>query len=70
MKALYLQIFVLAKWYYGTRNFYSGIIRDITERKEVELRVSEFYSTVSHELRTPLTSIRGALGFDGRRSGW
>jgi PAS domain S-box-containing protein len=46
----------------GTRNFYSGIIRDITERKEVELRVSEFYSTVSHELRTPLTSIRGALG--------
>ncbi|HEY9784303.1 MAG TPA: PAS domain S-box protein [Candidatus Obscuribacterales bacterium] len=46
----------------GTRNFYSGILRDITERKEVERRVSEFYSTVSHELRTPLTSIRGALG--------
>jgi PAS domain S-box-containing protein len=38
------------------------IIRDITERKEVEGRVREFYSTVSHELRTPLTSIRGALG--------
>jgi PAS domain S-box-containing protein len=38
------------------------IIRDITERKEVERRVREFYSTVSHELRTPLTSIRGALG--------
>lgn len=46
----------------GTKNFYSGIVRDITERKEVEKRVSEFYSTVSHELRTPLTSIRGALG--------
>lgn len=46
----------------GTKNFYSGIIRDITERREVERRVSEFYSTVSHELRTPLTSIRGALG--------
>jgi signal transduction histidine kinase len=38
------------------------IIRDITDRKEVERRVSEFYSMVSHELRTPLTSIRGALG--------
>ena len=38
------------------------IVRDVTERKEVERRVSEFYSTVSHELRTPLTSIRGAMG--------
>lgn len=44
------------------RKFYTAIIRDIRERKEVELRVSEFYSVVSHELRTPLTSIRGALG--------
>lgn len=39
-----------------------GIVRDVTERKEIERRVSEFYSTVSHELRTPLTSIRGSLG--------
>jgi PAS domain S-box-containing protein len=39
-----------------------GVTNDITERKEGEKRVSEFYSTVSHELRTPLTSIRGALG--------
>jgi PAS domain S-box-containing protein len=38
------------------------IIRDITERKEIEKRVSEFYSMVSHELRTPLTSIKGSLG--------
>ncbi|MBS1952948.1 MAG: response regulator [Cyanobacteria bacterium SZAS-4] len=36
--------------------------RDITQTKEAERRVSEFYSTVSHELRTPLTSIRGSLG--------
>jgi signal transduction histidine kinase len=41
---------------------YSLIVRDITERKEAERRVKEFYSTVSHELRTPLTSIRGSLG--------
>jgi PAS domain S-box-containing protein len=39
-----------------------GFTHDITEKKEAERRVSEFYSTVSHELRTPLTSIRAALG--------
>ena len=48
--------------------FYDGEIagavvafQDITQRREAENRVSEFYSAVSHELRTPLTSIRGAL---------
>lgn len=40
----------------------TAIVRDISERKEAERRVSEFYSIVSHELRTPLTSIRGSLG--------
>lgn len=39
-----------------------GVTHDVTDRKEAELRVSEFYSAVSHELRTPLTSIRGSLG--------
>lgn len=39
----------------------SVIYRDISQRKEVEKRLSEFYSTISHELRSPLTSIRGAL---------
>ena len=39
-----------------------GVTRDISDRKEAETRVNEFYSTVSHELRTPLTSIRAALG--------
>ena len=41
---------------------YSGIVRDITERKQMEKMKNEFISTVSHELRTPLTSIRGSLG--------
>lgn len=46
----------------GNRQILNAVMRDITERKEVEKRVSEFYATVSHELRTPLTSIRTALG--------
>jgi len=44
------------------RRFYTGIMRDISERKRMERLKSEFISTVSHELRTPLTSIRGSLG--------
>lgn len=46
----------------GREDVYTGIVRDITERKEVEERVKDFYSMVSHELRTPLASIRTALG--------
>jgi signal transduction histidine kinase len=36
-----------------------GIVRDITQRKEVERLKDEFISAVSHELRTPLTSLVG-----------
>ncbi|MFN2564203.1 MAG: ATP-binding protein [Gemmatimonadaceae bacterium] len=38
------------------------VVRDISERKEIERLKNEFVSVVSHELRTPLTSIRGSLG--------
>ncbi len=41
---------------------FSGVIRDISDRKEMDRLKAEFVSTVSHELRTPLTSIRGSLG--------
>lgn len=44
------------------QQIYSGILRDVSERKRINTIKSEFISTVSHELRTPLTSIRGALG--------
>jgi len=42
--------------------FYISVIRDITERKRMEIMKDEFISTVNHELRTPLTSIQGSLG--------
>ncbi len=45
----------------GQRMF-TGVVRDISERKRMEKLRQEFIATVSHELRTPLTSIRGSLG--------
>jgi PAS domain S-box-containing protein len=44
------------------RRMFTGIARDITDRKQAEQAKTEFISTVSHELRTPLTSIKGSLG--------
>jgi PAS domain S-box-containing protein len=60
-------VYVSQSWseIYDTQSGLSAISvsgRDISEKKEAEKRVSEFYSMVSHELRTPLTSIRAALG--------
>ncbi|HEX9702047.1 MAG TPA: PAS domain S-box protein, partial [Rhodospirillales bacterium] len=47
---------------FGDERLFVGIVRDVTEQKEMERLKGEFVSTVSHELRTPLTSIRGSLG--------
>lgn len=40
---------------------FTGVLRDITERKKIDLLKSEFIATVSHELRTPVTAIKGSL---------
>ncbi len=39
-----------------------AVLRDISERRRMEVAKDEFVATVSHELRTPLTSIAGSLG--------
>jgi PAS domain S-box-containing protein len=56
-----IELAVSEMWQDGEIQF-TGLIKDITERKKMERLKNEFISTVSHELRTPLTSIRGALG--------
>jgi len=43
------------------QRLFIGVIRDITQRKEMEKMKNEFVATVNHELRTPLTSIKGSL---------
>lgn len=51
----------MGKVEYADTSLFTVIVRDVSERKDAERRVNEFYSTISHELRSPLTSIRGAL---------
>ena len=44
------------------RHLFIGIVRDISERREIERMKNQFLATVNHELRTPLTSVLGSLG--------
>lgn len=44
-----------------SRRLFIGIVRDISERREVGRMKNQFMSSVSHELRTPLTSVLGSL---------
>jgi PAS domain S-box-containing protein len=53
----------------GDEAYFCGLIRDITERKQMETMKDEFISTVNHELRTPLTSIHGSLSLLEHRLG-
>ena len=45
----------------GLTNGLSEIARDITEKKQEEIRKNDFIAIVSHELKTPLTSLKSYI---------
>jgi PAS domain S-box-containing protein len=52
----------ISKLQLNDEQVFTVILRDVTDRHQIERIKDEFISTVSHELRTPLTSIHGSLG--------
>ncbi|WP_461450658.1 PAS domain S-box protein [Mucilaginibacter sp.] len=46
---------------YDGKDFFTGVLHDITESKQDEIRKSDFIGMVSHELKTPLTSLNAII---------
>jgi len=47
---------------------FSGVIMEITEQKQDEIRKNDFIAMVSHELKTPLTSLKGYMQMLGAKN--
>ncbi|MBB6107793.1 PAS domain S-box-containing protein [Mucilaginibacter lappiensis] len=43
--------------HYDGKDFFTGVLHDITENKQDEIRKNDFIGMVSHELKTPLTTL-------------
>lgn len=52
----------ISKLVLADETIFTVVLRDASDRKQIERMKDDFVSVVSHELRTPLTSIHGSLG--------
>jgi PAS domain S-box-containing protein len=43
------------------KDYFTGVLHEITEKKQDELRKNDFIGMVSHELKTPLTSLNAII---------
>lgn len=47
--------------YKDGKEYFTGVINEITEKKLDEIRKNDFIAMVSHELKTPLTSVKAYI---------
>ncbi|TDO20795.1 PAS domain-containing sensor histidine kinase [Pedobacter duraquae] len=47
--------------HYDGKDYFTGVLHEITERKQDEMRKNDFIGMVSHELKTPLTSLKAIV---------
>jgi PAS domain S-box-containing protein len=52
----------------GELYHFSGVIMEITEQKQDDIRKNDFIAMVSHELKTPLTSLKGYMQLLGAKN--
>jgi len=49
------------------KSYFTGVLHEITERKQDEMRKNDFIGMVSHELKTPLTSLSAIIQVAGSK---